>query len=133
MTNHDFYEAIVNLEGATEEMKEFAKAAIVKLDAAKAKRKGTLTKKQKENLGMLPQVVEVLTTEPQTAMAVGEALGVTTPKATALLKKLVEQGIAVQTEIKVTGKPAVKGYALIEDEDEGDEDEAEVDCAECQI
>jgi DNA-binding transcriptional regulator GbsR (MarR family) len=53
--------------------------------------------------------MEVLTNEPMTASEVAEKVGVSTQKASALLRQI--GGLEV-TELKVKGKGKVKGYAI---------------------
>lgn len=113
------------MENVTDEMKEFAEAAIVKLDETNEKRKNTPTKKQKENAEIVARMREVLTATPQTAMDVAAGLEISTQKASALLRQLMEAGVAVQTEVKGAKGAKVKAYALAEDVD--------TECAECAI
>lgn len=117
MTNRDFYEAIVNADVA-EELKDFAAAALEKLDATNAaRRKANEEKKAEKEAEKAPireAVFGCITEEPKTASTLIEEAGVEIkPQAIpSLLKPLVEEGKVVKTEIKVTGKGKVRGYAL---------------------
>ena len=109
MTNRDFYTAVAANE-ITDEVMAFAAAAIEKMDATNEKRCNTPSKAQIENQPLIDKILdEVLTTEPMTASDVAAALGVSTQKASALLRNL--DGV-VQSEVKLPKKGTVKAYAL---------------------
>ena len=117
MTNREFFTAII-AEGAvvTDELKAHAEAALAKLDATNAARKGKLTPKEQakrdENEALMKSIVELyLNDEPITATGVAEAIeGISVQKVSSLLRMAVAAGLAVQTEIKVTGKGLQKAY-----------------------
>lgn len=115
MTNREFYTNIVN-GTITEAEKEFALAAIAKMDEANEKRKNKTSPKEKEkaaeNAKFDETVIGVLTNEPQIEADIASALGVTGPKARASLKRLVEAGVVTKSEVKVPKKGTVKAYAL---------------------
>ena len=111
MTNREFYTAIVNAN-INDEITAHASEAIAKLDAALEARKNKPSKKTTENAPVLEAITGVLTTEPQVASDIATAVGISTQKASALLRQLVATGVAVQSEVKVPKKGAVKAYAL---------------------
>lgn len=115
MTNREFYTNIVN-GTITEAEKEFALAAIAKMDEANEKRKNKTSPKEKEkaaeNAKFDETVIGVLTNEPQIEADIASALGVTGPKARASLKRLVEAGVVTKSEVKVPKRGALKAYAL---------------------
>lgn len=115
MTNREFYTNIAN-GTITEVEKEFALAAIAKMDEANEKRKNKTSPKEKEkaaeNAKFDETVIGVLTNEPQIEADIASALGVTGPKARASLKRLVEAGVVTKSEVKVPKKGTVKAYAL---------------------
>ena len=119
MTNREFFSAII-AEGAvvTDELKAHAEAALAKLDATNAARKGKITPKEQakrdENEALMKSIVETcLSDEPQTATTIAEMNeGMSVQKASSLLRMAVAAGLAVQTEIKVTGKGLQKAYTL---------------------
>lgn len=115
MTNREFYTNIVN-GTITEAEKEFALAAIAKMDEINEKRKNKTSPKEKEkaaeNAKFDETVIGVLTDEPQIEADIAGALGVTGPKARASLKRLVEAGVVTKSEVKVPKKGTVKAYAL---------------------
>ena len=111
MTNREFFTNIAN-GNITEAEKEFALAAIAKLDAALEARKNKPSKKATENAPVLETLTGILTTEPQVASDIATAAGISTQKASALLRQLVAAGVAVASEVKVPKRGTVKAYAL---------------------
>jgi Fic family protein len=114
MTNREFYTNIANGIITQNEIAH-AEAAIAKLDATNEKRKANPaknTKKAEENAPIKAAILEALTAEAKTAPEIGAIVGVSHNKVTPLVKQLVAEGLAEQTEIKVPGKGTMKGYAL---------------------
>ena len=115
MTNREFLNAIAN-GTINEDVIAHAKMAIEKLDAANEARKNKPTKaqleKQAKNAELAEKIVATLTTEPVTESVVAEAVGVSGPKARAVLKMLVEDGRVVKGETKVPKKGTCKVYSL---------------------
>ena len=106
MTQRDFYTAVVNAN-LNEEMTTFATEAIAKLDARNAKRAEKPSKTQLANEPIIKAIAECLTSEPMLASAIAEKCGISTQKASALVKKV--DGVSV-TDVKVKGKGTQKGY-----------------------
>jgi len=115
MTNREFYTAVVN-GTITEEMVEHAKAAILKLDETNEKRKNKPSKTAVANEPILAQITATLTAEPTIASDIATACGISTQKASALLRQLVNSGVAVQSEVKLPKKGTVKAYAIVANE-----------------
>ena len=112
MTKREMYEAIVN-GNINEEVREFARNEIEKLNVANAKRREKVSKKAAENAPLVERIVTgILGEEPLTATEVGEALGVSAQKASALCRRAVAEGRANVEEIKVKGKGVRKGYTV---------------------
>lgn len=115
MTYREFYTNVAN-GTITDAEKEFALAAIAKMDETNEKRKNKTSPKEKEkaaeNAKFDETVIGVLTNEPQIEADIASALGVTGPKARASLKRLVEAGVVTKSEVKVPKKGTVKAYAL---------------------
>lgn len=111
MTKRDFYNKVIANE-ITEDVVEFAKAAIVKLDAVNEKRRNTPTKAQKANEEFVAKLVnEILTDIPKTAVDIAAEFGTMThQKATAIAKAAVEAGLAKVEDVKVAKKGNQKGY-----------------------
>ena len=114
MTNREFYTAIIGNENVAQDIKDFAQAEIDKLDARNDKRKNTQTKEQKENEGIKAIILAHLANGAAVASDIGSALGISTQKASALCKLLVNEGKVTVTDIKVKNKGTVKQYALAE-------------------
>ena len=108
MTKREMFEAIVN-GNVTEEVVNMAKNEIIKLDERNEKRRNTLSKTAKENEPIKEAILGILTDVPMVASDVAEKVGISTQKASALLRQI--DGLNV-TEVKVKGKGKVKGYAL---------------------
>ena len=119
MTNREFYTAVMAIENAPADIVEFAEAAIAKMDETNAKRKEkakTAEKSNKwaeENAELIEQAFAALGTETKTAAEIAEALGISTPKATPILKHLVATERATVEEIKVPKKGTVKAYTAV--------------------
>ena len=108
MTKREMFEVIVN-GNVTEEVVNMAKNEIIKLDERNEKRRNTLSKTAKENEPIKEAILGILTDVPMVASDVAEKVGISTQKASALLRQI--DGLNV-TEVKVKGKGKVKGYAL---------------------
>lgn len=118
MTNREFFKAIMNAE-VSEELKAHAKAEIEKLDNKNEKRKNTQTKTQKENEVIKDQIVALIEENgAMVASVIATKLNISTQKASALCKQLVEEKELVVTDIKVKNKGTLKQYALAPSESE---------------
>ena len=102
---------------------EWAKGMLAKMNEKNSKRKNTKSKEQIANEGIMDNIVAYIKTNgSQVASALGTALGISTQKASALCKKLVEGGELTVADKKVKGKGSVKEYSLATT-DEVDTDE----------
>lgn len=118
MTNREALTKIIN-GVADEEIKAWATEAIAKLDAKNDKRKNTKTKEQIANEGIMNDIVAYIKANgAQVASALANALGISTQKASALCKILVDGGELTVADKKVKGKGTVKEYSLAEVEGE---------------
>ena len=111
MTNREFYTNIAN-GIITDAEKGFALAAIAKMDETNEKRKNKPSKKAEENAPVIEALTNALTSDPQTAADLAVAVGISTQKASSLLRQIVASGVAVATDIKVPKKGTCKGYSL---------------------
>lgn len=111
MTNREFYKAIANGE-MNEELKNFALEGIKKLDHKNELRNSKPTKTAKENEPIKARITEILTTndKPMLASEVASAVEISTQKASALLRQLVESGVLTVDETKVAKKGVQKIY-----------------------
>ena len=113
MTTREFYTAIQNAN-VDDALKEFAATAIQKMDEKNKKRSSKPTKAQIENAPIKAAINEMLGSEPLTATQVAETLNISVQKASNLLWRMVEEGIAAAQEVRIKGKGKVKGYTLAE-------------------
>lgn len=111
MTNREFYTNIAN-GTITEAEITFATEAIAKMDAANEARKNKPSKTAIENAPIVEALTNALTSDPQTAADLAAAVGISTQKASSLLRQIVASGVAVSTDIKVPKRGTCKGYAL---------------------
>lgn len=115
MTNREFYTNIAN-GTITEAEKEFALAAIAKMNETNEKRKNKTppkeAAKQAEMAALRESIFAVITSDPQTEADIAAQVGVTGAKARAQLRKLVDEGRVVSADIKVPKKGTCKGYSL---------------------
>ena len=120
MTKREFLnEVIAVIDGTSEvdvlELKEFAKAEIVKLDERNANRSSKPTKAQIENEPIKEKILEVLSTgERMVASAIAEKVEISTQKASALCRQLVESGKLSVEEVKIPKKGKQKAYHILE-------------------
>ena len=112
MTNREFLTAIAPNSTLPAEIVEHASNEIAKLDAANEKRKNKPSKTAIENEPIIKSLTEALTSDPQTASDLAVAVGISTQKASSLLRQIVAAGVAVATDIKVPKKGTCKGYSL---------------------
>ena len=110
MTKREFYTAISTNETLSTEMRDFATAAIAKLDETNAKRAAKPSKAAVENAPLVAQIITMLTDEPQTATDLATPMGLTPQKASALLRAAVKEGNAIAHDVKIKGKGTQKGY-----------------------
>ena len=111
MTNREFYTAISN-GTMNDEIVAHATAALEKMDAANEARKNKPSKTAIANAPVLEALTNALTADPQTAADLGAATGISTQKASSLLRQLVASGVAVSVDIKVPKRGTCKGYSL---------------------
>ena len=118
MTKREFLnEVIAVIDGTSEvdvlELKEFAKAEIVKLDERNANRSAKPTKAQIENKSIKEKILEVLSTEERmVASAIAERLEISTQKVSALCRQLVESKKLKVEDVKIPKKGKQKAYMI---------------------
>ena len=118
MTKREFLnEVIAVIDGTSEvnvlELKEFAKAEIVKLDERNASRSSKPTKTQIENEPIKEKILEVLSTgERMVASAIAERLEISTQKTSALCRQLVESKKLKVEDVKIPKKGKQKAYMV---------------------
>jgi predicted transcriptional regulator len=102
MTNREFFEAIKN-GIMNEEVQEHATAEIEKMNARNEKRATTPSKTAIANEPIKLKIIEFLTEKNEQILTsvIGEAVGISTAKASALCKQLSEDGKIAGEEVKV--------------------------------
>lgn len=107
MTTRNFYETIAANETLSAELREFATAAIEKMDKSTEK---VAEKKSAEDAPIIEAITNYLHENPgvHTASDIAAAVGIKTPKATAVLRKV--EGVNVGKGEK--NKRIVKTYSL---------------------
>lgn len=117
-TNRDGFNAVINGR-VDDEVKAWAMAELAKLDAKNDKRRNTKTKEQIANEGIMDSIVAYIKANgAKVASELATALGISTQKASALCKILVDGGELTVADKKVKGKGTVKEYSLAEVEGE---------------
>ena len=125
MTRREVYNAVLN-GNTSEEVLNWFRAELSKMDTANEKRKTQPSKKDKENQPIKDSIFALLSEKgPMVASAIGEALEISTSKASALCRQMVEDGRLSVAEVKSPkkGSGKVKQYAAIESEGEAEDEE----------
>lgn len=127
MTKREFLQAVIALaeieKNSDVKVKDFtmkdikihAEEEITKLDMRNATRSSKPTKTQLENETIKQKIVDLLTEvgERYVASAIAERLEISTQKASALCRQLVESGKLQVEEVKVPKKGKQKAYSII--------------------
>lgn len=115
MTNREFYTAVAN-GTITDEVIAHATSAIEKLDNALEARKNKVSPKAAEKAAadavIRENILSFVTNAVQIEADIAAQAGVTSAKARAELRKLVESGLVVKSDVKVPKRGVVKGYSL---------------------
>ena len=111
MTNREMLTAIVNGE-VTEDVIAKATEELAKLDARNAKRANTPSKKSVENEPIKAKIAEFLADGAHLAKEIANGCEISTAKASALCRQMVEDGRLKVEDVKVKGKGSQKSYSL---------------------
>lgn len=114
MTTREFYENIIN-SNTNEEMVVKAKELLASLDKKNGKRAETeKAKRELENAPIIKAIQDFATEKGSFVIAseIAEKCGISTSKASAMAKKLVESGFFKVEDTKIKGKGTVKAYHL---------------------
>ena len=112
MVARDFYNAVIALDNAPAELKEFAEKEVKALDAKNAKRAEKAAEKKAEVNGPLYEALDNILADGNAHLAgeVAEALGVKVPKVAALVRlagdKYAKEEVKVDKGKKVAYKLA---------------------------
>lgn len=117
MTIRIFLENVIKA-GISDEMTDFARERIAKLDEKNEKKKSATSAKKVENADIKTHILEIMGKEIKyKASEIGEMMGISTQKASALLKQMENDGILESGEERVKGKGKVKVYMVIKTEE----------------
>lgn len=129
MTKREF---LMNVIGAIEgkegvdvvAVRDFAMEQIAKMDERNATRSSKPTKTQLENEAVKEQILAAFEVgEVLVAAAIGERVGISTQKASALCRQLVEVGSLKSHEVKIPKKGKQKAYSIITESEEPETEE----------
>lgn len=96
-------------------VRDFAMEQIAKMDERNANRSSKPTKTQIENEPIKEKILEVLSTgEKMVASAIAERVEISTQKASALCRQLVESNKLKVEEVKIPKKGKQKAYSILE-------------------
>lgn len=113
MTTREFLTAVIATAN-TDEMKDKAVALLAALDKKNESRKAKPSKVAVANEPIKKAIVEFITANGQkVASEIAEGMNITTQKASALCRQLVEDGVLKSEEVKVPKKGKVKAYSLV--------------------
>ena len=112
MTRREFMEMVI-ADTTNETIADFARSEIEKMDRKNELAKSRKSKKSAENEPIKEKIYSVLNSEEvTTASAVAEKVEISTQKASALLRQMVEDGRITVEDVKVKGKGKQKGYKV---------------------
>lgn len=120
MTTREFYQSVIEKVGAETPEGAFAAAQLAKMDERLSARKAVQTAAQRESAELAERILSEL--EPEvvyTAAQIGSDYGISSQKASAILRTLTLKGSLAQTEVKIKACKAegikggkVKGYMV---------------------
>ena len=122
MTIREFLENVISAD-ISNEMNDFARLRIEKLDENNEKKK-TTSKKKTENDGIKNEMLEFMSDGAgYKASDIATQFEISTQKASALLVQLAKDGKVIATEVRIKGKGKVKEYRAEFNETADDETE----------
>lgn len=112
MTRREFMEMVI-ADTTNETIADFARSEIEKMDRKNELAKSRKSKKSAENEPIKEKIYSVLNSdEVTTASVIAEKVEISTQKASALLRQMVEDGRITVEDVKVKGKGKQKGYKV---------------------
>lgn len=109
MTKREFLVAVVEAN-VNEDITTFANQEIGKMDARNEKRSSKPSKTAIANVPIKESIATLLVDKGMFASDIAVALGISTQKASALCRQLVEDKVLTVTDVKVPKKGLVKQY-----------------------
>lgn len=117
MTKRDFFTAIANNETLTAEIREYATAALSKMDETLSKRSSAQNaKKAAEYAPMMEQIATILADGGLTTSEIAERCDMSSQKVSPLCRKMVDAGRLKVEDVKVPKKGTQKKYSLVVDD-----------------
>lgn len=110
ITMRDFLEVVIR-ETDNEDVAVFANKEIEKIDKRNKRRRETLTETQKENKLFKTNIISIMMSSEQEvflAKDIANELGVSSQKASVLLRQMAEEAIVDVSEVRVDSKGSVK-------------------------
>ena len=112
MTQREFLNTVISAN-LSDEVTAKATAMLINLDNTNAKRASKPSKRAIENQPLKEAILAYLGEHSDmTAENIGLAIGVGTPKASALCVQMAKEGALTSTEVKIPKKGKVKAYRL---------------------
>lgn len=123
MTKREFYESVIGYACDGEDvinnvnandLIDFAQKEIKAMDERNAKRSTKPSEKQIENEAIKGKIIEAFTGKKKAlASAIGETMGISTNKASALCRQLVAEKKMTVEDVKVPKKRTQKAYTVV--------------------
>lgn len=131
MTMRQYHEAVIAIPGAPADVVAKAKAEIAKLDATNAKRTEKAKEKSAENKPVKDAIYQyLLSNGTKTSPEIADGVGITTSKASAMCRQMVDDGQLTVSEVKVPKKGKLKAYTAVLHDEQGEDDAVQVTDAE---
>ena len=112
MTTREFLNTVIT-SAINDEMTEKAQALLAALDKKNEQRKSKPSKVAVANEPIKASIVAFITANGQkVASEIGEGLNISTQKASALCRQLVEGGVLSVNDVKVAKKGTLKAYSV---------------------
>lgn len=119
MTTREFYETIINLDSIAEELRQKGMELLQSMDDKQnSARKRNSKKRAEENAPLVKNITELLGMHaaPMLTSEIATACGISTSKASALLRKMTDDGLLVAADVKVPKAGVRKAYKLAVDD-----------------
>ena len=131
MTMRKYHEAVLAIPGCPADVAEKARAEIAKLDATNAKRTEKAKEKSAENKPVKDAIFQfLLSNGTKTSPEIAEGVGITTSKASAMCRQMVDDGQLTVDEVKIPKKGKLKAYTAVLHDEQGEDDPVQVTDAE---
>lgn len=119
MTTREFYETIINLDSIAEELRQKGVELLQAMDDKQNNARKRNSEKRAEELKPFMENIEALlsTAEtPKLTTEIATALKLSPNKASAILRKMVTDGVLISIDVKVPKAGIRKAYKLVADD-----------------